>query len=437
MSPASSGGPTISVRRGARVRHLRILAGLLLLGGAPARADVRIPGFELVHTAPVETRLATPDIRDAVAVWGAMIDHARATIDFGQFYVAAKAGEPLDLILAKMEAAGRRGVRMRFLMEEKGQSSSDPETIARLRAIPNLDFRMLDYSKVTGNGIIHAKYFIVDGRSAYVGSQNFDWRSLKHIDETGLRIDEPAMVGQLARIFAQDWQAQALVAAGQRVPPLGDGLQAVDDTRPAFLLASPGAFTPADVGNSELELPRLLAQAQREVRIEVMDYAPLDQQRGYYGVIDQAVRAAAQRGVKIKLMVADWNLTFTKLPYLKSLAVLPNIEVRVVTLPRAAAGFIPYARVVHTKTMAIDDAIAWIGTSNWEGGYLDKSRNLEVVLRNPLMAKRVAALHEQMWASPYAAPLDVMRAYPAPHPGSAEPPPPGAWSASHPATMPR
>ena len=162
-----------------------------------------------------------------------------------------------------------------------------------------------------------------------------------------------------------------------------------------------------------------------------MDYAPLDQQRAYYGVIDQAVRAAAQRGVKIKLMVADWNLTFAKLPYLKSLAVLPNVEVRVVTLPRAAGGFIPYARVVHTKTMAIDDAIAWIGTSNWEGGYLDKSRNLEVVLRDPLMARRVAALHEQMWSSPYAAPLDINRAYPSPHPGSEEAPPPGAWNAAH------
>ncbi|MDE1712430.1 phospholipase, partial (plasmid) [Chromobacterium amazonense] len=51
---------------------------------------------------------------------------------------------------------------------------------------------------------------------------------------------------------------------------------------------------------------------------------------------------------------------------------------------------------------------------NWSGGYMDKSRNLEVVLRNEAMAQRIAALHEQTWSSPYAAPLDVSRAYQAP-----------------------
>jgi len=65
-------------------------------------------------------------------------------------------------------------------------------TLERIKAIPNLEFRVLDYNKLTGNGIIHAKYLIVDRATAFVGSQNFDWRSFTHIHETGLRITEPA-----------------------------------------------------------------------------------------------------------------------------------------------------------------------------------------------------------------------------------------------------
>ena len=73
--------------------------------------------------------------------------------------------------------------------------------------------------------------------------------------------------------------------------------------------------------------------------------------------------------------------------------------------------------MIHSKTMAIDGQVAWVGTSNWLGGYLDNSRNLEVVMHEPAMAKRVAELHEQLWDGPYAKPLDVAAQYPEPHPG--------------------
>ena len=87
---------------------------------------------------------------------------------------------------------------------------------------------------------------------------------------------------------------------------------------------------------------------------------------------------------------------------------------RSVTLPQASSGFIPFARVIHSKTMEIDGQVAWIGTSNWSGGYLDLSRNLEVVLRNEKMAQRIADLHRQTWDSAYAQPIDVLKDYPKP-----------------------
>lgn len=406
-----------------------ILAAALAAAFGSAHADFRIPGFELVQTAPVETTLASADLRDPVTVWCELFDNAKSDIAIGQFYAVGHAGAPFDKVLERLTAAGKRGVKIRFLLDKKGVGLSDAATLDRLRAIPNLELRILDYSQLTGNGIIHAKYVVVDGKAAFVGSQNFDWRSFSHIHETGLRIDDATVVGQVHAIFEQDWKAQAQLAGGGRVAPLQEkgaaGAAAMAElAQPAYLLASPAVYNPPGVGDSEAGLPALLAAAKEEVRVQLLDYAPLSYgpngTRPYYAVIDNAVRAAANRGVKVKLMVSNWNLEKPALPYLKSLAVLPNVEIRVVTLPQASTGFIPFARVIHSKTMVIDGKVAWVGTSNWAGGYLDLSRNLEIVMRNEAMAKRIAALQEQVWTSPYAQPLDINKDYPKPQKATAQ-----------------
>ncbi|WP_426078984.1 phospholipase D-like domain-containing protein [Janthinobacterium sp. PSPC3-1] len=404
------------------MRRLLFSALLSSLFAGSAHADFTIPGFELVHTSPVETTLANPDLREPVAVWSELFDAAKSEIVIAQFYAVSKPGTAFDKVLASLTAAGQRGVKIRFLLDLKGVGLSEPATIEQIKAIPNLELRIIDFNKITGNGIVHAKYLAVDGKVAYIGSQNFDWRSFEHIHETGLKITEPAMVGQVQAIFEQDWQAQALTAKGSRATLLNSKTVPANYAQNAFLLASPNAYNPAGVGDSESGLPALLADAKSEVRIQLLDYAPLsygpNRTRPYYAVIDNAVRAAAQRGVKIKLMVSAWNTEAPAIAYLKSLALVPNVEIRIVTIPTASTGFIPFARVIHSKTMTIDGKLAWVGTSNWAGGYFDLSRNLEVVLRNEAMAQRLVALHEQTWSSGYAQPIDINKQYPKPAKGT-------------------
>lgn len=410
---------------GARLVHLarRLWLALVLASVLPAAAQARfeIPGFELVHNAPVETTLETPDLRGPVEVWCEMFRRARRGIDIEQFYIAGQAGEPLDTVIGCLDAAGRRGVRIRFLMEERGQSASVAATIERVRAIPNLEYRILPWARVFGSGIIHAKFFIVDGRAAFVGSHNFDWRALAHIDETGLRITHRRIAGQLHRIFEQDWNAAALVAAGQPVPALRGESYAPMRGR-AFLVASPNAYNPADIGDSQATLLRLIGEARREIRVEVMSYSTNAFGGGTYMLIDQALRAAAARGVQVRLLVANWTMYPNNLPGLESLDALPNVEIRVTAIPPAASGFIPFSRVVHTKIMTIDGRVGWVGTSNWEGGYLDNSRNVEVVMRDRRMAERLRALHEQMWSSTYSLPFAQARLIPRPVTQPPQPP---------------
>ncbi|RMP69790.1 Phospholipase D protein, partial [Pseudomonas syringae pv. atrofaciens] len=122
----------------------------LLLGSSCAQADFAIPGFELVHTVPVGSDLQTPDLRAPGEVWRELFDGARQRIDIEQFYVADHAGSVMDKVLESLTAAGQRGVKIRFLLEEKGLKLSDPQTLERLRAIPNLTLRVLPYAKLTG-----------------------------------------------------------------------------------------------------------------------------------------------------------------------------------------------------------------------------------------------------------------------------------------------
>lgn len=413
---------TLTARTFAALALRALILPALLASSLPARADFSIPGFELVQTAPVETTLVNRDLRDAATVWSELFDNARQEILIGQFYAVNQPGSVFSKVVERLAAAGQRGVKIRFLLDQKGVGLSEPATLAQLKAIPNLELRIIDFNKLTGNGIIHAKYLVVDGAVAYVGSQNFDWRSFEHIHETGLRISEAKLVAQVQAVFNQDWRAQALTAQGLAVPALNAQRQPLALQGDAVLLASPQAYNPPGVQDSEAALPALLAQAQREVRVQLLDYAPLSYgpkgTRPYYAVIDNALRAAANRGVKIKLLVSNWNLEALPQVYLKSLAILPNVEIRVVTLPVASSGFIPFARVIHSKTMVIDNQLAWVGTSNWSGGYFDLSRNLEVVLRNEKMAQRLAALQEQVWSSSYARPLDINQQYPKPAKGS-------------------
>jgi phosphatidylserine/phosphatidylglycerophosphate/cardiolipin synthase-like enzyme len=388
----------------------------LVLSFTVAQAKFEVPGFELVVTLPVDAGLEAGEVREPIAVWKELIDGAKARLDFGQMYASGEAGEPLGDILNHLAAAGKRGVKIRFMLEEKMLHASDAATLNRLRAIPNLELRIINYAKVSADGIVHAKYIVADGKRAFVGSQNFDWRSLKHIHETGLLVSEAGIVRQVQSIFNGDWKAWELVQKGKPVPRRleMEPKAVVHAEGAAYVVASPLNYLPEGVGSSEAELPKLIAAAKTEIRIQLLDYAPLRRNGTYYPVIDTALRAAYARGVKVKLLVSHWNLESPEVNYLKSLAALPGFEVRYAHIPAARTGPVAFARVNHSKFMTIDGKLSWVGTSNWTGGYLDNSRNLEIVVPAPALAARLNEFHSQLWDAPYTAKIDVNADYPKP-----------------------
>lgn len=397
------------------IRLMRKLCPALFLFFA-LNAFASEPGFELIYTAPAETTLQQPTLRDTAGVWPQVFDSAQQRIDLAQMYAADEAGEALEPSMAALERAGARGVKIRFLIEKKMLRASSEKTLARLRAIPNLELKELDFGALGTGGIHHAKYFVIDGgRAAFIGSQNFDWRALKHIHELGVKIADPKICSQLATLFERDWKGKELTQGLK----LAIALQKKKPTTAAWtspvLLASPWALNPAGIPDSESELVQLIGSATQELRIQVMDYYPLNHKKtAFYPVIDNAIRAAAVRGVKVKLLVSNWGVEKDAIEHIKSLSLIPNIEIRVVSIPEASSGFIPFSRVIHSKYMVVDGKTLWIGTSNWTGGYLDDSRNVELILPDEKLAAQGTAIHEQLWISEYASPIDLSKKYETP-----------------------
>ena len=388
--------------------RLRTLA-LLCLIAVPASAQEVL---ELVESVPVETTLDHPDLRDAYVVWPEMIDRAQKTLDFAEFYASDDPDNRqsrLETVTRAVERAAARGVQVRFLAEKVFQKTY-PELLARLDAKDGIEVRIYDFGAIAG-GVLHAKYFLVDGREVYVGSQNFDWRSLQHIQELGARVIEPGVARAFLDVFETDW---ALAGGGDKRNRTRTGSYlfpaSVSDAQvtPVF---SPTGWLPDP---TLWDLPRLVEmidRATRTVRVQLLTYKTTARDGSYFDALDAALRRAASRGVQVQLLLADWSKRKGTIEGLQSLQVTPGIDVRMSTIPPFSGGFVPFARVGHAKYMVVDGRRAWIGTGNWEGDYFTQSRNAGLVIDSPKFGERLDRYFADAWGSTYAYDVDACATY--------------------------
>ncbi len=373
--------------------------------------------FELVESTPVETSLDNPDIRNAPQVWMEMIGNARRHLDIEEFYISDKPGEAFDSVIRAIKEAAVRGVRVRLIADSR-MSRTYPETIRMLDSTRNISVRIIDYGKLDG-GIQHAKYFIVDNGEIYLGSQNFDWRSLEHIHELGVRIRDPEAVKIYGEVFDLDWRLaekndpaaiRRLLKHRRYRMPL-EVLAGGRDTIKFIPTMSPKNLIPDTALWDEKNITDLIARARGEVDLQVMTYSPVSRDKTYYAALDNALRGAAVRGVNVNIIVADWSKDHPTIDYLKSLSLVPRIRVKLSEIPDWSGGYIPFARVEHCKYLVIDTSACWIGTSNWEKSYFYTTRNLGVVVLDEKFSRRLRDIFYKDWDGPYTSLIQADREY--------------------------
>ena len=402
-----------------------LLAALTLACAGPnPSAPLRAGSAEWVETRPVETTLGSPELKETHREWLAMIEGARHKVDLCHFYAsdspdAAETPTRLGAVQDALVAAAQRGVAVRFLLGETFRNTY-PELAAELHAVPGIEVRFLDLRPVTG-GVLHTKWMSVDGERAYVGSANFDWRAMEHIQELGLHFVSEELVQALTAVFDLDWAIAggADAPTARRVAGSVTGASAElrspygEPTR-ATLVASPRGLLPE---GQPFDMPKLAAAllgANETIQMQFLTYRLVGRDGSTYDELQVPLLAAARRGVRVQLLVADWGKRPGTVDGLQALARVPNVEVRFVSIPEASTGFVPFSRVAHPKYLVVDGTTAWVGTSNWEASYFESGRNVGVLLEGGGLPARLSAWFRANWESGYTETVDPDATYTAP-----------------------
>ncbi len=363
------------------------------------------PEIDLVESIPVETNIGDTTISKTKDVWLEMINSAQKSLDIEQYYISSKPGEPMEDIINAIIKAGEHGVKVRIIVDEK-MYYKYPEPMNMISTHKNIECRIINFGAITG-GIQHAKYFIADNSQIFLGSQNFDWRSLKHIHEIGLRIKHSGLVSMFREVFEHDWK---FAEKNQAYPDFTN----TDVTLKSFTFStkdydsitivptfSPDKYIPVSANSDEKQIIRLIYNAKQSIMLQFLTYNPAINDRGYYGLLDSALILASKRGIKVKLLISDWSIGKPAIDYLKKLSEYPNIEVKYSSIPDAKEGYIPFARVEHCKYIVADSIICWIGSSNAEKSYFYNSRDAGVTITNKKLTTQLYSIFMKDWNGEY------------------------------------
>ncbi len=373
-----------------------------------------------VKTSPTESGIKTTGLPQTHQKWEQLFSSAEESIDIGMFYMISKDNSRLEDIISIIKEKARQGVKIRVVTDNVFYRNY-PDIPDELSRLENSSVKIIDLDSLTG-GVMHAKYFIIDRSHFYAGSANFDWRSLEHICEIGIGGTDQNIAGDLTKIFDIDYK----IAKGENPEDMetrfhsdsSPDYEKLHHTSPNLkswgtqITATPPVITPENIILTEELIIKLINTARNNIFINMFQYGLTSSYApGYYDHIDRALRRAASQGVNIEFLVSDWALTEHQQVHLKSLQVIPQIEIRYTQIPRAKEGFIPFARVDHSKLMIVDGQAAWVGSSNWQPGYFDQSRNVGLVIDSKEKIKELARYFKTTWDSDYAHFLKIDHQY--------------------------
>lgn len=375
--------------------------------------------IELAESVPTETSLESSGLSRTSDVWIKMINEANQSIDIETFYFAGQQGEPLDTILTALKAAAGRSVKIRIIVDSSFYSKND-KTVDELSGISNIEIKKIPLGNLAG-GVMHAKYFITDNLNVFTGSQNMDWRALKHIHEIGIRIRSRELARTFTELFETDWKLcdnnfYGLTNTAVNFFVNEDNPAEINSARYGKVICYP-AFSPVKLNmqglsSEEDELIKIIRNTKEKLFIQMYSYSPkANNENKFYDRIDQALRDAASRKVDIRIIFSDWSIREGATEFIKSLSQVDNIKIKFSSVPEYSSGFIPYSRVEHCKYFVSDDNVSWISSANWEWSYFNNCRNVTLIIDNSELNKDLKGVFFRSWNSSFVNDVDINKEY--------------------------
>ncbi|KAK9960271.1 hypothetical protein ABG768_010344 [Culter alburnus] len=339
-------------------------------------------------------------------------------------------------ILEEFRALPSRNVSVRVVtsIPTVAHNSTDLQVLKE----NGIQIRRVNFGRLT-KGILHAKFWIVDGKHIYIGSANMDWRALTQVKELGVVIyNSSGLAADLHKIFQSYWvMGRSNASIPDPWPSTYDTF--INEERPlllnlsgvasqVYITASPPAFCP-DSRTRDLDaILSAIGGAQDFIHVSVMEYYPASKffhHHGYWPVIEDALkRSAFERNVSVCLLVSCGQETDPSIwPFLRSLDALHspsnniNIAVRLFIIPAGNQSHIPYTRVNHNKYM-VTDKVAYVGTSNWSADYFNSTAGVGLVVSQDALPsassgntfqQQLSAVFDRDWSSQFAVPLAELK----------------------------
>ncbi len=357
--------------------------------------------IQIVETVPAATnlQLSPAAMPPAVAI-GNLIDSAESTIDLEAYYFNNESGTPFAQdIMQNLRSKADQGIKVRIVVEASMATSSLQNGLALLESSPNVQITYNNYFDSI-NGIVHAKMVIVDNKSFFIGSQNWDWIAFELNHELGGIMTNSTLATQLTQVFNTDFNNDVGYNPNASTPsmPVGN----------VFVATSPN-FTgvPSEIDN----IINLINNASSTIDIQAMviqNFNPYGTPPDYWHVLEDALTNAGKRGVKVNMMMANWEFQQGEMfnfdnQFLQTMESVPNVTIRYSNFPQTIGGVcVPYSAVDHAKFMVVDNKNVWIGTGNLAQSYFTNTRDYSIfVTNNPTFATNITGIFQNVWSSAY------------------------------------
>ena len=291
-----------------------------------------------------------------------------------------RSGDPGDRLAEVLAERARAGVACRVLVDPVGSVDFEEKVKPVLEGAGCQTFQFRPIPADENLARNHRKIVVVDGRVAITGGFGIyeswlgDGRASKdNWRDTNARIEGP-VVGQLQQAFAENWQE----ASGEIVPvadfPEFAGPVPAAGPSPAAFVASTAS---PEITRAE-RLTQLIVQAShKRLWIAQAYFTP-------NGVLSDLLVAKAQAGVDVRILApGDYNdqkeITVVQR---KSYDKLLAAGVRVWEYQPS---------MMHAKVMLADDAIAVVGSINYDPLSFNKLEEGSLVIEDAAVTERMAS----------------------------------------------
>ncbi|MGB4137102.1 MAG: cardiolipin synthase [Microbacterium sp.] len=330
------------------------------------------------------------DYQASIDAMAAAIDRAERYVHV-EFYITSW-DDTTRRFFSAMEAAVQRGVTVRLLADHfssKGAAHSK-ETFAELDRIGVTWAWLLPVRPLRGEFQRpdlrnHRKLVVVDGREAFIGSQNLisrDYNKPANVkrglmwQELVAHVEGP-VVAQVDAVFLSDWAAETGedLSRTERVP--ASELPARGD-----LLCQMVPSGPAYDTENNLRMFLSLIHGATERVILTSPYFVPDEAMIY------AITVACQRGLDVQLFVSELgDQTMVYHAQRSYYETLLEAGVRIFLYPE------PY--ILHAKHFSIDDDIAVIGSSNMDIRSFSLNAEMSLLVRGGSFVAQMREVEER------------------------------------------